>query len=380
MAETQVTATAVGDATQNVPAPSKEQLPSVSKDTSLAELQTTAKANPFRAVAMILEGFRKSLEGTKANTSAPRWMRIARIREFQGDKDYISKGVTPAVKGLNTALWYLMGLTLDAKDYLIQADAGKALWEVGSEMLKVVTSDDFALAITQIYDAETQQANNPLKPVNAVIDVADKIISKIPDPQDLELIAQELFKLLSVKLADNSAGELQLDLTETGKIRLIQFSLAQSIEFKSRTTPVKTVAVTYLGGRNVWKADAAALPKKARAEWDNKLENKKENIYEFNFNNGLVTPAKTTDAAKQNDIEEIYGLLDLLGYVSSSADKTKFSDDLEKALKDFQQLNNLTVTGKVDNATLNRLTNFNFDKKTIERALSYDATKLSAIK
>ena len=54
-------------------------------------------ANPFKAIALLLQSVRQSLEGIKNTGQAPRWVRIARIRGYQGETDYISKAVIPAV-------------------------------------------------------------------------------------------------------------------------------------------------------------------------------------------------------------------------------------------------------------------------------------------
>jgi murein L,D-transpeptidase YcbB/YkuD len=71
--------------------------------------------------------------------------------------------------------------------------------------------------------------------------------------------------------------------------------------------------------------------------------------------------------------------LEKSGYLEPAiADKTVFGDDLAKRLRTFQKLNGLTVNGKLDNSTLNRLMNFNFESNSIERAVPYDASKLPA--
>jgi hypothetical protein len=77
------------------PAPAGSTLPATVAGTELTPEQ--ARANPFRAIALLLKSVRESLEGVKRTGQAPRWVRIARIRNFQGGTDYISKGVIPAI-------------------------------------------------------------------------------------------------------------------------------------------------------------------------------------------------------------------------------------------------------------------------------------------
>ena len=41
--------------------------------------------NPFRAVAILLDGVRIGLESSKRQDQAPRWVRVVRVREFRDD-------------------------------------------------------------------------------------------------------------------------------------------------------------------------------------------------------------------------------------------------------------------------------------------------------
>ena len=41
--------------------------------------------NPFRTVAILLDGVRVALENSKRQDQAPRWVRVVRVREFRED-------------------------------------------------------------------------------------------------------------------------------------------------------------------------------------------------------------------------------------------------------------------------------------------------------
>jgi hypothetical protein len=333
-----------------------------------------AKANPFKAIALLLESVRESLEGVKTAGKAPRWIRIVRIREFQGSGDYISKGVIPAVNGFSTALLHLMNLTLQAKDLLAQADSAKALWEVSADLLKTVTTDEFATSIAQVYDPAITNTTNPLSSVGSAIDVVSKFVDRIPSPEDLELIGGELFRLLSIELLpldESGLGkttEKHININTSGKLRLIQMGLKSAITVRGLGTDKKgELPVIYLGSRRLWKT--ADLPTKAVAQWGD--AKKAETVYEFNF--AATTEGEGADLTEAND------LLEKLGYVEpavAAGNKKAFTDELAKRLRTFQVINGLTVNGKLDNSTINRLLHFNFETKSIQRAIAFEAGKL----
>jgi hypothetical protein len=340
-------------------------------DSNKAVVSTAdAKANPFKAIALLLGAVRESLEGVKTAGKAPRWIRIVRIREFQGGSDYISKAVIPAVNGFSTALLHLMNLTLQAKDLLAQADSAKALWEVSADLLKTVTTDEFATSIAQVYDPAITNTTNPLSSVGSAIDVVSKFVDRIPSPEDLELIGGELFRLLSIELLpldESGLGkttEKHVNINTSGKLRLIQLGLNSTITVRGLGTDKKgEFPVIYLGSRRLWKT--ADLPVKAIAQWGD--AKKAETVYEFNF----------TAATEGADLTEANDLLEKLGYIEPAVgNKKAFTDELAKRLRTFQVINGLTVNGKLDNSTINRLLHFNFETKSIQRAIAFEAGKL----
>lgn len=352
-------------------------LPATTTETALTDEQ--ARANPFKAIALLLKSVREALEGVKRTGQAPRWVRIARIRDYQGATDYISKGVIPAVdKGFIFSILYLSDLTLRAQDLLFQADSAKALIEVSGEMLKTVTKDEFAQSLAAVVGQEG--VTNPLGPAGGVIDTVLTFVDKIPEPEDLEAIGKELYGLLCIEqLALDEAGFTQasdkhINISASGKVRLLQMALTA----KTATDPnlVKSVTIrglgtnkdkkqviSWLGGRRITETIA---PTKALGVWGEGTEI--ETVYEFSF-----------DAAENGkDLEEANSLLEQLEYTTPAiSDKRTFSTDFAKRLRRFQKINDLPITGALDNDTLNRLWHLNFKEKNLERAKPADEAALT---
>lgn len=377
------------DSNKNLQTNSSDSNPPATTDSkALSPVVAKASANPFKAIAMVLASVRVSLENPKEEGKAPRWIRMVRIREFQGDSDYISKAVIPVLGGLNTAMWFLMDLTLKAKDMLAQADAAKAMWEVSSEMLTVVASDDFSTAIAQVINPDAGKQTSPLSGIRDVIGKVDGFVDRIPSPEDLELLGNEFFRLLSVELLPldatdlNDKTELHLNLNTTGKLRLIQMGLGKSMTVRGLGADKGgTQDITYLGSRRLIQGSTPAP--KALLKWGSDPK-KLDTVYEFTFTGtpatgtevSTTTPAKKEDGVGA-DLIEAHNLLDKLGYpAETTAVKNTFDEALAKRLRTFQKLNGLVVNGKLDNSTINRLMHFNFETKSIERAVAYNATKL----
>ncbi|MBP9803377.1 MAG: peptidoglycan-binding protein [Candidatus Accumulibacter sp.] len=328
--------------------------------------------NPFQTIAQLLRLLRESLEGSKSPDQAPRWVRIARIRAYRGDNDFIAKAVIPAVdKALSFTVLYLAYLTLQARDLLHQADSGKALVETSGEMLQVVTSEEFTQALAETIDQK--DVVTPLHEARGVIDKVTTFVDKVPDPADLGLISKELYGLLCLEqLPLDEAGlgattETHLNLETMGKIRLLQMALDNPVRIRGLGKSKQgEQELAFLGARRIWPAAAAELPGKAIGRWGKEPDS--ETIYEFDFTRPEVTG---------QDIAETNGLLEKLGYVEPAVTDTKaFDDTLQRRLRRFQKINGLTITGQLDNPTLNGLQHLNYASKALERAKPFDAAAL----
>jgi murein L,D-transpeptidase YcbB/YkuD len=328
--------------------------------------------NPFQTIAQLLRSLRESLEGTKRPGQAPRWVRIARIRAYRGDTDFISKAVIPAVdKALAFTVLYLAYLTLQARDLLYQADSAKALIETSGEMLQVVTTDEFTQALAEAIDQKG--VVNPLREARGVIDNVTTFVDKVPDPADLEVISRELYGLLCLEqlpLEEPGLGattETHLNLEATGKIRLLQLALNNPVRIRGLGASKQgEQELAFLGARRIWPAAAAELPGKAIGRWGTAPDD--ETIYEIDF---------TKPESAGQDIAEANGLLEKLGYVEPAVTDAKvFDDALQRRLRRFQKINGLTITGQLDPSTLNRLQHLNYESKSLQRAKPFDAAAL----
>lgn len=328
--------------------------------------------NPFQTIAQLLQSLRESLEGSKSPGQAPRWVRIARIRAYRGDTDFISNAVIPAVdKALAFTVLYLASLTLQARDLLYQADSAKALVETSGEMLQIVTTEEFTQALAEAIDQKG--VVNPLREASAAIDKVTTFVDKVPDPADLDLICKELYGLLCLEqLPLDEAGlgaatETHLNLQTTGKIRLLQMALDKSIRIRGLGKSKQgEQELAFLGVRRIWPAAAVDLPGKAIGRWGKDADC--ETIYEFDF---------TGPEVAGQDIAEANGLLEKLGYVEPAVTDAKaFDDPLQRRLRRFQKVNGLAISGRLDNPTLNGLQHLNYTSKVLERAKPFDADAL----
>ncbi|TJZ64259.1 peptidoglycan-binding domain-containing protein [Chitiniphilus eburneus] len=322
--------------------------------------------NPFRALALLLEAVRVSLEASKAPNKAPRWVRIVRVRDFK--EDTIASVVTTMAGGLVTALGYMQRFALDATDLLIQGDAAKALVEVSAEFVKKATSKEFINAL-ELAIGQEPSADSPIGSVAGVVDQIVKIADKVPEPEDLEVIGRELYKLLAIDLkpADDAVDATTTDHIEidtTGKLRLLQWGLGTTFKvqnFGKGATPSEAV-LTALGSRRVWQADNASLPQRSLGKWGD--EANQETVFELLFNGDKAGV----------DIAEANTILDGLGYpVPTGLDRKVFSDKFTERLKSFQTINGLEANGKLDKATLNRLLHLDTETQSLKRAKRYKA-------
>jgi murein L,D-transpeptidase YcbB/YkuD len=344
----------------------------ISSPTRAAEAQD----NPFSTIAQLLRLLRESLEGSKEGKhpgQAPRWVRIARIRTYRGETDFISKAVIPAVdKALAFTVLYLAHLTLQARDLLYQADAAKAMVETSSQMLQVVTTEEFTQALAEAIDQKG--VVNPLREARSAINAVTAFAGQVPDPADLDLISTELYRLLCLEqLPLNEAGlgattETHINIEATGKIRLLQMALDKPVRIRGLGANKQgEQELSLLGGRRLWPAAAADLPSKATSRWGTPPDS--EIIYEFDF-------SKPESAGQ--DIAEANGLLEKLGYVEPAVTDAKvFDDALQRRLRRFQKVNGLKeINGQLDNATLNGLQHLNYESKSLQRAKPFDAAAL----
>lgn len=348
--------------------------------------------NPFSLIAYLLFQVRHSLEDPGDMGRAPRWIRISRARNATGPSDYIALGVREAINGFSEALSYMVELTLDIQELLVQTDAAKALVEVTADFIKEATSENFIRGIETVVGTRiTDPANpNPLGGVGNIMDSIKQYMGYIPDPDDVRTLGHELFMLLSIKqlpfprLANGGVDESKLppntathvNLDESGKLRLLQWAFGQDLTvfgLGTKANPEEDkFAITRFGTRRVWRTDAAKLP--TRSAGTRTSNGDVETLYEFFFDT-----RETTEANRTLDLLETNTLLEKMGYTTpAAAQKTVFGVELARRLRRFQAINGLPLSGELDNATLNRLLHLDFGAQNIKRARPFDAAQLPA--
>lgn len=333
------------------------------------------RANPFVAVGQLLSAVRSSLEASKRPDQAARWVRIARVRQFAdpktGDADAIAKGVMKAMDVVTLAISYLQRFTLDATDLLIQGDAAKALVEVSADLVKQATSKEFINALELAVGQEPSAGS----PISGVADIIDKIVAiadKVPDPEDLKVIGTQLYGLLAIEqLASGAVDDkttAHVDIARTGKLRLLHWGFWQAFKLQNLGKGQAAIDVYTLGARRMGDGGAAKLPLRAIGTVGE--PGSVETVYDLSFQ----------DAGAGKDIAEANAILTALGYGAKYpvADAKALAADFATRLRAFQKINDLPVSGKLDNPTVNRLMHLDYDAKNLKRARPFREDLLPA--
>jgi len=345
--------------------------------------------NPFQLIAYLLFKVRHSIEDEEEAGRAPRWVRISRARTAQGSTDYIGLGVKAGINGFAEALSYLMELTLDIKEILVQTDAGKALVEVSADLIKGATDDNFVNGVRNLIGE--QPGDNPLSSVGEIIDQIKGYMDYIPEPDDVNGMGHELYRLLCIeqlalpKAADGSVDENKITAATTdhlavvnsGKVRLMQWAFGADTTTHGlgpKDNPESDKHdLSRMGSRRLWQTDSAKLPESTLVSWGE--GSAAETMVEFFFDD------KEQDEAKRTlDLVEVHTVLEKLGYTHDPAvtddEKKQFTAKLTTLLRRFQVINGLPKTGELDNGTLDRLMHMDFESKNIRRAKPFDPARI----
>jgi hypothetical protein len=311
---------------------------------------------------------RIGLESSKRQDQAPRWVRVVRVREFRDDA--IAKGVMKAMDVLTLAVAYLQRFTLDANDLLIQGDAAKALVEVSAEFIKTATSKEFINAL-EVAVGQDPSPDSPIPDVANIIDKIVQIADKVPEPDDLKVIGAALYKLLaSSRPLDEAklgaATESHIVLERTGKLRLLQFGFDQNFRLQNfgKGASVSSLDVNRLGARRLWAAADDKLPAKSVGKFGEAPD--VENVWELDF-----PPTRRASTCRTPTASS-----------KPSATPTRRSTTARSSAPPCRPAAHLPadqrdpVSGKLDNATLNRLFHLDFDAKNLKRAKRYKAEAL----
>ncbi|MFO1432395.1 MAG: peptidoglycan-binding domain-containing protein [Candidatus Competibacteraceae bacterium] len=345
--------------------------------------------NVFDLLARLLFLMRHSLEDVEVGGRPPRWVRIARARVAQGDADFLGKGVKLGAEGFAEALSFSVEITLALREMLIQTDATEAFVELAWDI--VSNADTIVTGSTQLFgkqfNLDALQGFKMPKEFDQFKDKAGDILKGImniiPGPEDIDNLGHELYLLLCIdQLAiphkDGSVDvsaipttlQEHLNIANSGKARLMQWAFGSDTLLwfkKPGQTALDKQGLRQLGGRRVWKTDTAKLP--TASVYKQTIGREEVILLDLDFKNN-------------DDLYEVNTVLEILGYnepAISETEKRQFGPNLAQRLRYFQAFNDLPITGELDNATINRLMNLDYNAKNLTRTKRYDSAKTDII-
>lgn len=336
---------------------------------------STTTGNPFSLIAYVLFKARHSLEEVEADRP-PRWVRIARGRDYANDQ--LGGLVRTAVGGIANAVSYMAELTLDIEELLLQTDAAKAIADTSLDLLKAATDPNFTAGINTLLGNDiNDNIATAFASINGAATNINKYLGFIPEPNDVRQLGHELYRLLCIVqrpwprdpstgdidvAAEELSGEEHLELELCGKIRLCAW--AYDLPVRTRGLgPTENVNrdITRLGARRIFMPGASGLAPVSRSRFT--IDDQQINLFELSF----TTPT---------DLAELVSLLQGHGYQDPPmpVTPTTMTAEIVNNLLQFQYLNELPLTGELDNYTLNRLHNLDFARKNLRRAVRHRAT------
>ncbi len=338
------------------------------------EAPDTTTGNPFSLIAYVLFKARHALEDLEADRP-PRWVRIARGREFSGDT--LITFVQAAVGGLAGSTSYMAELTLDIEELLIQTDAAKAIAETSLELIEAATGEEFVAGINALLGNDLDDdVASVFADINGAAQNIKGYLGFIPEPYDVRGLGHELYRLLCVVQRnmprdaageiDTAAAELQasehLELDRCGKIRLCAWAYGLAVRARGLGAgEAESRDVSHLGSRRLFEDGGAGLALRSRMEFT--FDGEDIEVFDFDF-----------DVPTPDDLTELVSLLGAHGYQDPPmpAAPTAMTSEIVENLLRFQFLNELPLTGELDNETLNRLHNLDFGRMNLRRAVPYE--------
>lgn len=192
----------------------------------LEQLAPEDHVNSFSGVISVIDALSKSLDSKNAN-GVPNWQRIAEIAKFSnsaGDPEKDPAIVSGVKKGTKLALvpavFGLVKLVIKTQTMLEQLDSAKALGELSANLLDKVARSDFFKPFEEFGVPNPFPSSNG-GDVQGAVATTLTYANKFPSQDDLNGLSTGLAKLIVLKY-NNS----QIDLGQTGKIRLLWWALA----------------------------------------------------------------------------------------------------------------------------------------------------------
>ena len=355
--------------------------------------------NPFNLLAYLLFRVRRGLEDIEQAGQPPRWLRMARLgpQVTSPNPPVMANGVAAVVRAFTTSLNWMAEATLDLRELLITTDAAKATAEAALRLLRTSSSPEFVNGLSTILPASAvAELQSIAQSVDGVLGDIENILTYIPEPDDVNRMAHELYRLLCIVQrpvpygADGVSFDLteirpdtldHIDLANTGKIRLINWALDEKTTTRGLgPAEDQSLDLYRLGARRLWEAPEANLPQRSTGLFN--FGARAEQIFNFDFDHANTQiPANKPHQGTRQDIVELWTLLERHGYLDPSITEgsqplrdpttASYTPALTALVRKFQVMNNLPVTGWPDNDTLNRLMHLDYGAKTLTRAIPY---------
>lgn len=319
---------------------------------------TADDPSPLRLLAQVLQRIRLQLEGGMP----PGWIAIAGGRYAGGgNTEGVSKVIGSITEFLLDCIAFGIRLHVLSWEWLTLGSAARALLRPAADMANFASSPAFLAALNIL--AGRNVGAPPALDMGWFTN-AQGYLRFLPDEDDLTDLGHELYRLLCVEQTAPGADE-EIDLLRTGCLRLLYWAYNKSYtvhELQNSSVKCFTLGARRLPSNGNW-------PQNSTRRY--MLSGNTFEIYNITLARG--------DA---RDLVELSQILIAGGYnkdLTFDADKviteTSISETLKTMLKRFQASNGLLLTGRLDNATLNRLFHLDYDTKNVTRALPYNALK-----
>lgn len=297
---------------------------------------------PFDAIAYLLMTARLGLENKNMEDELPRYVRLARAQQVVNEHDNWLKApaewAIAGTGGLNFFVSRLITLTLDARDLLKGTDAILALTEIALEMIDVTISTEFWTAIGNAFGPNDGSVSIPSDTVIEGFNNSDfnlpeikQWLEYIPAPEDLDRIGYELYRMSCLVYKDDNT----INIEDTGKLRLLQYTFGQNWEVFLQNEYVET---TKLGQEEV------------EAFSDTTIEYQPQE-------GGQAVELFTPDG---DQISEVTNVLSTLQYDQGANQAAN--------IRHFQKENDLATEGQLNEETINRFFNLDSENKNLARA------------
>lgn len=333
----------------------------------------TTDGNPFSLIAYVLFRVRNALEDMEDGSRPPRWVRIGRAARYRSDA--LGGILSGAVDVMAETFSFLAEVTLDLEELLYQADALAALGQVALRFFRAVGEPAFSQGINTLLGTAAEDINQVLSQVGNTASAVDRYLGLVPSPEDVRGIGHELYRLLcivqppfprnplsnQIDLGNNDLvdPDQQVRVMEAGKVRLLAWAYDHGIHARG-------LGPGEMGRRELFRFGVrrlymtGALPASARLRWSSEVDP----LYEISFSN-------PTSAV---DVTELFDLLRIHGYLPTAP--ASIDRAVQLALMRFQAINQIPVTGEVDNDTINRLINLDYQGKNLRRARPNDPSRV----